>query len=133
MGVEALTTFVERTLGVAHVLVNNAGCMAMGDACSGEPDEWDRMLYLNLNGVMRLTRRLVPAMKAAGGGALINIGSIAAIEGMSGGSAAYAASKHGLAGWTRSIYTGLRHDKIKTMLVRKHSRVWGGKGGALSR
>merc|ERR1719446_1096439 len=66
---------------------------------------------------MRLTRLLVPSMVQKKSGAVINMGSIAAIEGMSGTSAVYAASKHGLRGWNHSIYQGLRHENVKVVLI----------------
>ena len=81
---------------------------------------------------MRLTRLLVPKMKVFCGGVgaretilsaesamgvIINIGGIAGIESMSGAAAAFSASKHALVGWTRAIYSALRHDNIKVMLV----------------
>ncbi|CAE7935390.1 unnamed protein product, partial [Symbiodinium sp. KB8] len=115
-GVDSLASFVD-SFGGCDVLVNNAGRVSPGSASEGDVDDWDKMIYLNLNGVMRLTRRLIPNMAAKKWGALINLGSIAAIEGMSGSQAAYAATKHGLRGWNHSIYQGLRHDNIKVMLI----------------
>eukprot|EP00951_Prasinocladus_malaysianus_P005079 scaffold36169_cov46-Prasinocladus_malaysianus.AAC.1 len=58
--------------------------MSPGNPLEGDPDEWDKMLSLNLNGPMRLTRRLTPSMAESMSGFVINIGSIAAIESMSG-------------------------------------------------
>eukprot|EP00930_Biecheleria_cincta_P042921 TRINITY_DN29532_c0_g2_i1.p1 TRINITY_DN29532_c0_g2~~TRINITY_DN29532_c0_g2_i1.p1 ORF type:complete len:242 (+),score=41.14 TRINITY_DN29532_c0_g2_i1:74-799(+) len=116
-GVEELADFTLQTCGGCDILVNNAGRMSDGNASEGDPDDWDRMMYLNLNGVIRLTRRLVPKMIERQSGTIINMGSIAAIEGMSGKSAVYAASKHGLKGWNDSIYQGLRHQNIKVVLI----------------
>lgn len=115
-GVEDLAAFVTEC-GGCDVLVNNAGSMVGGNATTGNPDDWDRMMFLNVNGVLRLTRRLTPAMAEKKWGAIINMCSIAGIEGMSGDSAAYAASKHALRGWNHSIYQSLRFDNIKVMLV----------------
>jgi NAD(P)-dependent dehydrogenase (short-subunit alcohol dehydrogenase family) len=119
LGVDALANFVMQECGGCDVLVNNSGTISKGNATEGTPDEWDKMIYLNLNGVMRLTRLLVPAMAERKRGAVINMGSIAAIEGMSGPSAAYAAAKHGLRGWNHSIYQTLRHDNIKAPRIRE--------------
>mmetsp|Transcript_91191 Transcript_91191/g.266948 ORF Transcript_91191/g.266948 Transcript_91191/m.266948 type:complete len:242 (-) Transcript_91191:44-769(-) len=115
-GVDAL---VQQTLqdGPIHILVNNAGAAVEGNATVGDPNEWDRMMFLNLNGPMRLTRSLVPSMVTTGYGVVINIGSIAGVEGMSGTSAAYAAAKHGLRGWSTSIYHSLRNSNVKVCLV----------------
>merc|ERR1719373_441503 len=66
---------------------------------------------------MRLTRHLAPHMVEKQSGVILNIGSIAAIEPMSGDHAAYAASKHALRGWSTSIYNTLRHQNVKVMLI----------------
>eukprot|EP00928_Gymnodinium_smaydae_P050592 TRINITY_DN34149_c0_g1_i1.p1 TRINITY_DN34149_c0_g1~~TRINITY_DN34149_c0_g1_i1.p1 ORF type:complete len:244 (-),score=44.54 TRINITY_DN34149_c0_g1_i1:71-802(-) len=116
-GVDKLADYVLQDCNGCDVLVNNAGCMSEGNAVQGDPDQWDKMMYLNLNGVMRLTRRLTPMMVERKWGTVINMCSIAGIEGMSGTSAAYAASKHGLRGWSNSIYQGLRHENIKVVLI----------------
>ena len=50
-------------------------------------------------------------------GCIINIGSIAAIEAMSGDGAAYAAAKHALRGWSLSSYLTLRHKNVKCVLI----------------
>jgi len=99
------------------ILVNNAGMMLKdATALKGNPDDWEKMTQLNLLAPMRLTRRLSPAMVKKGGGLIINIGSIAAIEGMT-HFPAYAATKHGLRGWSLSCYLSLRHHNIKVVLV----------------
>mmetsp|Transcript_17828 Transcript_17828/g.47052 ORF Transcript_17828/g.47052 Transcript_17828/m.47052 type:complete len:243 (-) Transcript_17828:34-762(-) len=115
-GVDSLASFVLEG-GGCDVLVNNAGRVSDGNATQGDVDDWDRMMYLNVNGVMRLTRQLLPSMVEKKWGTLINMGSIAAIEGMSGTQAVYAASKHAIRGWTNSIYQDLRHHNIKVCLI----------------
>eukprot|EP00192_Tetraselmis_astigmatica_P019167 CAMPEP_0117677296 /NCGR_PEP_ID=MMETSP0804-20121206/16670_1 /TAXON_ID=1074897 /ORGANISM="Tetraselmis astigmatica, Strain CCMP880" /LENGTH=230 /DNA_ID=CAMNT_0005486571 /DNA_START=46 /DNA_END=735 /DNA_ORIENTATION=+ len=114
---EMADQFLAKAGSGVEVLVNNAGSLASGSPLEGEPDEWDRMMALNLSTPMRLTRRLTPTMAANMKGYVINIGSIAAIEPMSGTSAAYAAAKHGLRGWSISSYLTLRHKNIKCMLI----------------
>ena len=81
------------------------------NADDGEPDEWERMLALNVLTPMRLTRRLAPSMIERGRGTIINVGSVAAIEAMQ-SAGAYAASKFALRGWSLSCYQRLRdHGK----------------------
>mmetsp|Transcript_60850 Transcript_60850/g.101023 ORF Transcript_60850/g.101023 Transcript_60850/m.101023 type:complete len:135 (+) Transcript_60850:3-407(+) len=75
------------------------------------------MLFLNLHAPMRLTRRLAPGMADRRKGVIINIGSVAGVEPMSGTFAAYAAAKHGLRGWSTSIYQSLREYNVKVCLV----------------
>ncbi|EDQ89560.1 uncharacterized protein MONBRDRAFT_8107 [Monosiga brevicollis MX1] len=102
--------------GFPKVLVNCAGMMAKGHAKEGDPDEWDKMMAINVSAPMRLTRYLSPEMAKSGGGCIINIGSVAAVEPMQ-SSGAYAASKHALRGWSLSCYQALRHDNIKVVLI----------------
>jgi len=104
------------THGHVDVLVNNAGASISGHALDGDPDAWERGLRLNVAAPMRLTRRLAPGMQQRERGTIINIGSIAAIEGMT-NSGAYAASKHALRGWSLSCYEKLRNAGVKVTLI----------------
>eukprot|EP01061_Rhynchopus_euleeides_P008857 TRINITY_DN1800_c0_g1_i2.p1 TRINITY_DN1800_c0_g1~~TRINITY_DN1800_c0_g1_i2.p1 ORF type:complete len:238 (+),score=101.39 TRINITY_DN1800_c0_g1_i2:49-762(+) len=98
-------------------LVNNAGIYEKGNATEGDPDAWARMMRINVDAPMRLTRKLSEKMVAQKSGAVINVASVCGIEPMNGGLAAYAASKHALWGWSRSIYTSLRHHNVKVMAI----------------
>jgi NAD(P)-dependent dehydrogenase (short-subunit alcohol dehydrogenase family) len=62
---------------------------------------WDRVIGINLTGAFKLTRAVLPAMLAAGRGAIVNVASEAGLRGNASG-AAYTVSKHGLIGLTRS-------------------------------
>jgi 3-oxoacyl-[acyl-carrier protein] reductase len=115
----AIDALCERLLAerdAVDVLVNNAGMGARGHALSGEPDEWERALALNVAAPMRLTRRLAPRMHEREWGVVVNVGSVAAIEGMT-EAGAYAASKHALRGWSLSCYQKLRRAGIKVVLL----------------
>eukprot|EP01063_Lacrimia_lanifica_P038306 TRINITY_DN8107_c0_g1_i1.p1 TRINITY_DN8107_c0_g1~~TRINITY_DN8107_c0_g1_i1.p1 ORF type:complete len:238 (+),score=89.07 TRINITY_DN8107_c0_g1_i1:110-823(+) len=114
---EKLAADVAARYGGVDVLVNNAGMYAKGNGEAGEPAEFQTMMNLNVVAPMTLTRRLTAKMIAQKEGVVINMGSVAAVESMSGEAAAYAASKHALRGWSNSIYTSLRHHNIKTLLV----------------
>lgn len=102
--------------GGVDIVVNNAGIGTHGEALAGDPDEWERLMQVNVLAPMRLTRRLAPAMAQRERGTIVNIGSIAAIEGMT-RSGAYAASKHALRGWSLSCYQQLRTYGIKVTLI----------------
>lgn len=114
--IEGLCKELLATHGHVDVLVNNAGAAISGHALDGDPDAWEYGLRLNVAAPMRLTRRLAPAMRQNERGTIINIGSVAAIEGMT-DSGAYAATKHALRGWSLSCYQKLRDAGIKVMLI----------------
>ena len=100
-----------------EILINSAGNMINGNPLDGDPDKWEQMMALNVNAPMRLTRLLSPKMAERMSGCIINIGSIAAIEAMSGDGGAYAAAKHALRGWSLSSYLTLRHKNVKCVLI----------------
>jgi NAD(P)-dependent dehydrogenase (short-subunit alcohol dehydrogenase family) len=88
--------------GRIDILVNNAGVMDLfASVADVDNQTWRRVLAVNLDGPMFAMRRAVPLMLGQGGGAIVNIASVAGLGGGSAG-AAYTASKHGLIGLTRS-------------------------------
>jgi NAD(P)-dependent dehydrogenase (short-subunit alcohol dehydrogenase family) len=96
---------VERTVsafGRVHVAFNNAGVGASGFAMADEEEvTWNRLIDVNLKGVFLSMKYEIPAMVAAGGGAIVNTASVAGLVGER-GIAAYSASKHGVVGLTRT-------------------------------
>ena len=97
---ESLVDAAVKAYGRIDILCNNAGVMDLNQGAAELTDEmWERVLGINLNGPMYLTRKAIPVMLQGGGGSIINIASVA---GLGGGSAglAYTVSKHGLVGLT---------------------------------
>ncbi len=96
---------VERALsayGRLHVAFNNAGVGASGFAVADEEEvAWNRLIDVNLKGIFLAMKYEIPAMLAAGGGAIVNTASVAGLVGER-GIGAYAASKHGVVGLTRT-------------------------------
>jgi NAD(P)-dependent dehydrogenase (short-subunit alcohol dehydrogenase family) len=96
---------VERALaahGRLHVAFNNAGVGASGFAVADEEEvSWTRLIDVNLKGIFLAMKYEIPAMVAAGGGAIVNTASVAGLVGER-GIGAYAASKHGVVGLTRT-------------------------------
>jgi len=81
---------------------NNAGIEGpQAEAHDIDPADWARVLAVNLTGAWHCMRHEIPAMRDAGGGAIVNCSSIAGLRGFP-GAAAYVASKHGLVGLTRT-------------------------------
>lgn len=88
--------------GRVDVLVNNAGISLLTPAEQTTAEQWRRVLEVNLTGPFLLCRAFGAAMLAAGAGSIVNIASIAGLQGVS-DRAAYNASKHGLIGLTRTL------------------------------
>jgi NAD(P)-dependent dehydrogenase (short-subunit alcohol dehydrogenase family) len=94
-------------------LVNNAGVMDTNQGV-GEVDNamWERVLGINLTGPMYLSRLVVPRLVAQGGGAIVNVASVAGVGGGAAG-AAYTTSKHALVGLTRNTAFRYALDKVR--------------------
>jgi NAD(P)-dependent dehydrogenase (short-subunit alcohol dehydrogenase family) len=89
-------------LGPVNVLVNNAGVDASFDPVEMSVEQWDRFMALDLKAAWLCAKHCAPLMRAAGGGAIVNISSIHA-KATSAGMFPYAAAKAGLLGLTRSL------------------------------
>ncbi|MEM8949834.1 MAG: SDR family oxidoreductase [Pseudomonadota bacterium] len=100
--VESLKDHVERTCGTATILVNNAGVQIEKTVTESDDDDWDAVVGANCRGVFNGCRTFIPGMEAAGGGVIINIGSISGVT-ADPGLALYNASKAFVHGLTRSI------------------------------
>jgi NAD(P)-dependent dehydrogenase (short-subunit alcohol dehydrogenase family) len=88
--------------GRIDILVNNAGVAAYHDAARMSEDDWDAVFLVDLKAVWLCCRSVLPAMRAAGSGSIVNISSIHARL-TSAGSFPYAAAKAGVSGLTRSL------------------------------
>ncbi len=93
---------VAENLGPIDILVNNAGMDASGPVHRLDDATWDAVIAVNLTAPALLTRAALPMMYERAFGRVINVASIAGKTGLKYG-AAYAASKHGLVGFTRSL------------------------------
>lgn len=91
------------TYGPVGLLVNNAAIDIPGTMFEYDVDDWDRTVAVNLTGPWYLCRLLMPAMRDAGGGVVINIGSMASELGGSGIESPYAVTKGGLHALTRAV------------------------------
>ena len=108
-----LAAAVERFGAALDILVNNAGIAGpTGTIDQLDPDEWDRTIAINLTGVFLVTRRAVPLLRAAGGGAIINLSSAAGKLGFP-LRTPYSASKFGIIGLTETLAMELGPDQIR--------------------
>ena len=101
---ESAVAAAERAFGGLDALVNNAGIVAVTRAPSREipADEWDAVMAVNAKGTWLMSRAAIPALAAAGGGAIVNLASETAYTG-SRGMSHYVASKAAVIGLTRSL------------------------------
>jgi 3-oxoacyl-[acyl-carrier protein] reductase len=109
---DRVASFVQ-ACGSVELLVNNAGYAAPRTAIvESAIGDWDRTLATCLRAPMVLSRLVLPAMIERSSGCIINIVSTAARNARA-GEAAYAAAKHGLLGFTRSLFAEVREHGIK--------------------
>jgi len=106
-----------RTCGRIDVLVNNAGLGDFGKRIHEMDDAtWTNVLDVNINGVFRMTRAVVPQMLKQGRGSIVNISSIASVVGIP-TLPAYAASKGALDALTRALAIDYAQDGIRCNVV----------------
>jgi NAD(P)-dependent dehydrogenase (short-subunit alcohol dehydrogenase family) len=113
---KALIEFVGQTFGRLDVLVNNAGIGEFESVETLEPERFRAVVETNLFGPYYATHFAVPVLKRSGGGFIVNIGSLAAVNAFAGGSA-YNASKFGLLGFSESSMLDLRHQGIRVAAI----------------
>lgn len=104
-------------LGGLDVLVNNAGIAGpTGPVESLDPAAWDRTMAVNINSQFYCARRAVPLLKAAGGGAIVNLSSVAGLFGYP-LRAPYAASKWAVIGFTKTLAMELGEYGIRVNAI----------------
>lgn len=114
--VNALVAFVLERHGRLDVVVNNAGSFPRGAISTITDAEWAQALAVNLNAVFYCCRAAIPALQRSGGGAIVNVASIAGKRG-SAWHGAYAASKGGVLAFTRSLAREVIQDNIRVNAI----------------
>jgi 2-deoxy-D-gluconate 3-dehydrogenase len=114
--VVAMAERVKRELGRIDILVNNAGINIRKPPHALDIAEWNSVIATNLTSAFLCSQAVYPAMKEAGGGKIINIGSMMSIFGAS-FTPAYAASKGGIVQFTRSCACAWAADNIQANAV----------------
>jgi 3-oxoacyl-[acyl-carrier protein] reductase len=94
---------IEQTAGPIDILVNNAGVLSNHKVAETTPEEWRRVLSVNLDGAFYLSRRVLPGMKSQRFGRIVNVCSLAMKSGGITAGTAYTASKGALAALTFSL------------------------------
>lgn len=115
----AVAGMVEATLttfGRLDILINNAGINIRNPAHTLSLDDWHAVIDTNLTSAFLCAQAAYPAMKKAGGGKIINIGSMMSIFG-AGFAPAYAASKGGIVQFTKAIASSWAADNIQANAI----------------
>jgi NAD(P)-dependent dehydrogenase (short-subunit alcohol dehydrogenase family) len=106
----------EDTFGKVNVLVNNAGALSVSTVENITEEDWDRVMATNVKGPFLMSRAALPAMRRAGGGSIINVGSVLGIVAIR-DRAAYCASKGGVSMLTKAMALDHAQDNIRVNCV----------------
>jgi NAD(P)-dependent dehydrogenase (short-subunit alcohol dehydrogenase family) len=112
---ELVRRTVER-FGGLDILVNNAGIGHFVPVADTRPEDWRRVIDINLNGVFFCSREAIPHLRARGGGWIVNVSSLAGKNTFPGGGV-YCASKWGLTALSEVMMEELRADNIRVSYV----------------
>jgi len=114
--VQALIDKAVEEFGQLDVLINNAGLMSIAPLSALKVDEWDRMIDINIKGVLYGVAAAMPIFQKQESGHFINLSSVAGVKVFSPGGTVYSGTKYAV----RAISEGLRHEvgsKIRTTTI----------------
>jgi NAD(P)-dependent dehydrogenase (short-subunit alcohol dehydrogenase family) len=109
---ERVVKSAEGAFGKVDVLVNNAGALSVSTVENISEEDWDRVMATNVKGPFLMSRAALPAMRRAGGGSIINVGSVLGIVAIR-DRAAYCASKGAVTMLTRAMALDHADDNIR--------------------
>jgi 3-oxoacyl-[acyl-carrier protein] reductase len=107
---------VSERFGTINILINNAGSGIFRSTAELTPEEWEKMIGLNLSGVYYCCHEVLPIFLTVGGGDVINISSLAGKNPFAGG-AGYNASKFGLNGFSEAMMLDHRNDGVRVSYI----------------
>jgi 3alpha(or 20beta)-hydroxysteroid dehydrogenase len=110
----AAVSFAQARFGSLNALFNNAGVLGLGSVAECSPEDFRRIIEINLTGAFLGMRAVAPALKSAGGGVIVNTSSTAGLQGYA-GLAPYVASKWGLRGLTKAAALDLAPDRVRVL------------------
>ena len=116
---DEIARVVEQTVahfGGLNVLLNNAGVLHIGTAEQITEDQWDQTFNVNVRGLWLLSRAVLPAMRKAGGGSIINMASVLGINGAR-NRASYAPSKGAVVLLTKCMAIDHGHENIRVNAI----------------
>ncbi len=108
---EEVTNAFEK-IGPVNILVNNAGVAHIGKADTTSEADFDRIVNVNIKGVYNCIHAAIPQLRKAGGGVILNLGSIAALVGLT-DRFAYSTAKGAVTSMTKSVARDYLHENIR--------------------
>jgi NAD(P)-dependent dehydrogenase (short-subunit alcohol dehydrogenase family) len=114
--VESALGATAKQFGRLDIIVNNAGAVVVATVDGTSDEDWSRVLATNLTGTFLVSRSALQHLRAAGGGAIVNIGSILGIVARK-DRAAYCAAKAGVTGLTKAMALDHAHEKIRVNCI----------------
>ena len=110
--VEAAVASLTNDLGTTDILINNAGVASFAPVLEMDPEEWKKIIDVNVMGTYYVTRAVLPQLIEKNGGDIINISSTNGLGGAATASA-YSASKFAVIGFTESLAQEVRRNNIR--------------------
>ena len=114
--VDAMVRQVTARFGRIDVLVNNAGWDTAGPFVDSDPADWERIISINLYGVLNTCKVVLPIMAGQGSGTVVNLGSDAGRVGSS-GEAVYSAAKGGVIAFTKATAREMARHRVNINCV----------------
>src|SRR5258708_1651643 len=114
--VKALVDAAVKTYGRVDVMINNAGLMPQSPLDRLKVEEWDRMIDVNIKGVLYGIAAVLPYMKEQKGGHIINVSSVAGHK-VGPGFAVYAATKHAVRALSEGVRQEVKPYNIRTTVI----------------
>lgn len=114
--VRSMVDEVGKRFGTVDVLVNNAGWDKAGPFLDSDEADWERVVAINLFGMLHTTKAVLPLMVERGAGSVVNLGSDAARVGSS-GEAVYSAAKGGVVAFTKTLAREMARNQINVNCV----------------
>ena len=109
-------TEANEQLGGLDILVNNAGVMLLGPVEGADTDDWRRMIDANVYGVLYCSHAVLPIMREAGGGHIVNVSSVAGrVAGAN--TAVYNLTKFGVTAFSEALRQEALHSRVRVIAI----------------